>query len=78
MAGLTSFQRAKPDDPIYKEGWSIHIGPLPGTRGAGSNEQTQKADSSVKEQAKQNAGKAEPTQQRSGRKRGRSDSRARS
>ncbi len=22
---------AKPDDPIYREGWSIHIGPLLGT-----------------------------------------------
>jgi hypothetical protein len=27
---------AKPDDPIYKEGWSIHIGPLLGSEPAQS------------------------------------------
>lgn len=31
MAGLTWRGFAKPDDPVYKEGWSIHIGPLLGS-----------------------------------------------
>jgi hypothetical protein len=47
MAGLISFRPAKPNDPIYKEGWSIHIGPLLGTRTA--NEPSDKAKTAEKE-----------------------------
>lgn len=34
MAILTSNHKLPANDPFYREGWSIHIGPLVGTKSA--------------------------------------------
>ncbi len=50
--GATWLGFAKPDDPIYKEGYSIHIGPLLGTVPLRDTEKKQTSSQEVSKKSK--------------------------